>query len=1048
MVVDGSMCYNWYRYYIEGITWGMRITKRYLLMLLTVVSLLIFSFLILWHYNHKLIGIRAKDGVLDLSQYSFREEGALKLEGQWELYKNQLLTAKDFAEGVPTNREIIEVPGAFTMEGGEEAHPGFGYATYRLRVKLSPEFPIMGFKLLTMSTAYTLMIDDEVITKVGQVGTSKDAYRSAYKPQVVLFNREKENFDIIIHVANYTYNRIGMWHSIILGSHKQVLLLREVSIKRTVSIMGGLIFMFIYQVGIYMLQRRRKQANKYLIISMVIMFIRLICTGEYFINIVARGISVSSIAWLEYMTIIWAPAVIVYFNRELFPEEVTKRFVRIVTVVTILCTVSISILPVYVYARLLIVYELIYVSIFMYLIWCNHKSILRNRDLATLCLVGHGFVIFTCIADVLYYNQMIYIMDGGMTPFSVFVIIGLHMFILAKRHELSYEKVTTLSETLIKQDKIKDEFLANTSHEIRTPLHGMISLMEHVEERGENLSIKQRENLKYAISSGRRLANLVNDILDYAKLKYDDIELNLRTIPLAPVVQFVIDTQRFLIKDNQVVLEHIIDSDIKVYVDENRLIQILTNLINNAIKFTEEGSIRIHCLMMEEEAIICVEDTGAGMPEEKLKTIFEAYEQLQENRATLGTGLGLNISKHLVELHGGRIWVESVLGEGSRFYLTVPKGTSEYEEEAASYQIASENLVNQNQFFQALRVYQENRDIQILIVDDDFTNLHSLINILSHEPYRLLVTSNCQEAKKVIDGHNLDMVILDIMMDDISGYDLCEYIRQKHTLFQLPVLLLTAQVNDEALLHGFKTGANDFLTKPFGGEELKARIRTLVKMKLSVEEAISHEAAFLQAQIKPHFIYNAINTMVSLCDTDPCRASDLLVEFSIYLRKSFDFSNTKQLIPLDSELDYIKSYLMIQQARFQDKIECHYHVEDDIGLMIPPLILQPLVENAVQHGIRNKEGKGRIDIHIHREQEQIILSVVDDGVGLEDGRLISILEDEGQSKSVGLKNINKRLIHYYGVGLKIDSSLGRGCRVTITIPEQQLKEVAYASNDY
>ncbi len=287
----------------------------------------------------------------------------------------------------------------------------------------------------------------------------------------------------------------------------------------------------------------------------------------------------------------------------------------------------------------------------------------------------------------------------------------------------------------------------------------------------------------------------------------------------------------------------------------------------------------------------------------------------------------------------------------------------------------------------------------------------------------------------VIDHHNIDMAILDVMMDDMTGLELCKHIREKYTLFQMPVLLLTAQVNRDALIHGFRAGTNDFLTKPFSSEELKARVRTLINMKNSALEAITNEAAFLQAQIKPHFIYNAINTMVSLCDTDPSRASDLLVEFSLYLRKSFDFTNTEQLVPLDSELEYIRSYLKIEQARFEDKISCNYHIDDmHMGLMIPPLILQPLVENAVKHGIGKKFGKGQIDIRIGNQAGYTILSVEDDGIGMDKDHVNRMILQSQNSKSVGLRNINKRLKHYYGIGLHIESEPNKGCKVTMKIP--------------
>lgn len=229
--------------------------KKYLLIGIAIFVILSLSFLVIWHYNYKDVSMEAKNGFLDLSQYSFKKNnGPVKLNGEWELYKkNQLLTSEDFAKDQHVNRQLQRVPGTFTIDKHKKGEYGFGYGTYRLRVKTNTREKILGLKLLTMSTSYSLAVDDAVIATNGQVATSKDAYESEYKPQVVIFEPEENTFDIIVQVANYTYNRIGIWHSIIIGEHEQVLRLREESIKRTMFfLLGGILFfMLLYQIGIY-----------------------------------------------------------------------------------------------------------------------------------------------------------------------------------------------------------------------------------------------------------------------------------------------------------------------------------------------------------------------------------------------------------------------------------------------------------------------------------------------------------------------------------------------------------------------------------------------------------------------------------------------------------------------------------------------------------------------------------------------------------------------------------------------------------------------------
>jgi sensor histidine kinase YesM len=270
-------------------------------------------------------------------------------------------------------------------------------------------------------------------------------------------------------------------------------------------------------------------------------------------------------------------------------------------------------------------------------------------------------------------------------------------------------------------------------------------------------------------------------------------------------------------------------------------------------------------------------------------------------------------------------------------------------------------------------------------------------------------------------------------MPQMSGYEVCKRIREKYSIYELPVLMLTAQNNPEAIFTGFESGANDFLPKPFEMDELKARAKPLLQLKKSVQHGIHAEMAFLQAQIKPHFLYNALNTIISFCYTDPEKAADLITELSNYLRSSFDFSNLDKFVRIEKEMEFIQSYLAIEKARFEERINCEYDV-DPINFMIPTLLLQPIVENAVKHGILKKEEGGNIKISIKEKGDFIIIKVEDDGIGISKEKLKTILRENFKGKSVGLRNVTKRFKRIYGYGIEIESEIGKGTIVSIKIP--------------
>lgn len=200
------------------------------------------------------------------------------------------------------------------------------------------------------------------------------------------------------------------------------------------------------------------------------------------------------------------------------------------------------------------------------------------------------------------------------------------------------------------------------------------------------------------------------------------------------------------------------------------------------------------------------------------------------------------------------------------------------------------------------------------------------------------------------------------------------------------------------------------------------------RIKRTDENKTAAELSFLQAQIKPHFLYNTLNAVISISRYDMDKTRVLLYNFSNYLRKSFDFKELSQFVPLKSEVELAMAYIEIEKARFEDRINVNFQLPGYLNIKVPRLILQPLIENAVIHGILPKSGNGRIDISIKQEGKKLLFIVKDDGVGMNTVKAISI--DNKDEKGVGLSNINTRLIKLYGKGLQINSTPGSGTEIS------------------
>ncbi len=411
-----------------------------------------------------------------------------------------------------------------------------------------------------------------------------------------------------------------------------------------------------------------------------------------------------------------------------------------------------------------------------------------------------------------------------------------------KERELALERQTT--ERLRAIDKLKDQFLANTSHELKTPLNGIIGLAEslYVKENQE----EDRYSLGLIVSSGKRLQSLVNDILDFSKLKSHEIQLSRKEIDLKAISEVVLDLQRSVITEKPLTLHNDIPENFPLLIaDEGRITQVLHNLVGNAIKFTEEGQVHVKGEETPAEVIISVEDTGIGISAEHQLNIFKAFEQADGSiqRQYAGTGLGLTISRQLVELHGGSLSVTSTPGKGSAFSFSIPKGAKVAETTGGSKVAESSSLPQQQQESTSTHpttisdqsdftLPSNQKGLKILIVDDEPINLEVMKAHLTDPGLELVTVSRGQKALDILDKQSdFDLVLLDVMMPGMSGFEVCRKIRKRYLPSELPVIIITAKDQIEDLVQAFSIGANDYIAKPFSRAEFLSRVKTQLHLQ-------------------------------------------------------------------------------------------------------------------------------------------------------------------------------------------------------------------------
>ena len=421
-------------------------------------------------------------------------------------------------------------------------------------------------------------------------------------------------------------------------------------------------------------------------------------------------------------------------------------------------------------------------------------------------------------------------------------------------------------------DELKTELFANTSHELKTPLYNIIGLVESLMEGGTGpLPRTAVEHLDMVVKSGRRMINLLNDSQDFSRLRHEDLRLEIKPVDIRTVAEVVFELFTPFLGTKKLKFVNRIPADVPaVAADEQRVGQIFQNMVGNIVKYSEDGTVTVSADVKGDFLLVSVFDTGSGAAEEIREHIFESFSQVDGTIESEygGVHVGLGVSKLLVELQGGKIGVESVAGKGTGFWFTLPLASDEKvpgKYDGDDWQVDLDT--GAKDIMEALSVKTESVErkaeagVRLLVVDDEPVCRRVYSVQLSESGYLITQAVNGKEALEKIEeadkaGELFDIVLLDVVMPNMSGYEVCRILRRKYPADKLPVLMLTAKDRVEDRVAGLEAGANDYLAKPFSRHELLARIHTHVSLK-----NLTDERRRLESQLHRVQKMEAIGTM-------------------------------------------------------------------------------------------------------------------------------------------------------------------------------------------
>nr|WP_308860142.1 ATP-binding protein [Paenibacillus endoradicis] len=1001
----------------------------------------------------------AVHGVLDMRNWNLSNSSSIPLKGEWTFYPDQLISHSDIESG-DNQSSYIQVPGDWRSLMTNEENSPMGYGTYRLRILVSPLEEPISFWMQGIEAASSIEINGVPTSNIGVIAENASDYRPDNVSYTASYYVEgTTEIELIVQVSNFD-NPLsgGITRAIQFGSQAAIDNIHWYSIGFQLVMFVVLLLHCLYACILYLFNRRELNLLIFALLTMIV-GISIVADHD---NLLMLWLPISygwglKIKLLSYM---WLAFLIVVLFRRFSSTYNLKKLFHIYSVSFIAYSIFLVVATTpFVYKSIELdffkIYYFLPFGFLAYLVTILTFKKPNNTGSIFLLFSAAGIISSELWGVLSFESDVIYVYY----PIDIIAaIVGFSAYWFNKYFHNAQDNMK-LNEQLQQSDKVKNQFLANTSHELRTPLHGIMNIAQTVvTKEKEKMNASSVKDMELLITISRRMSHMLGDLLDVARIQEHHIVLQQEPLMLRSIVPGVIGMLKFMVEDKPIqLLMDVSESIPPVMADEKRLVQILYNLLHNALKYTERGTITVSAESQGEHAIIHISDTGVGMDEETLERIFLPYEQgsygISDGR---GLGLGLSICKQLVELHGGTLTVRSELGKGSIFSynlsladadaISVSRDSHTIEDLITDIEEQNNGLIFPNITLGELTTsvhippLLNNRKVNILAVDDDPINLNVLVGILSTEPYHITTANSARQALEILSTQQWDLLITDAMMPHMSGYELTQKVREHYTVSDLPVLLLTARSQPADIYTGFSSGANDYVTKPVDALELKYRIRALITLKQTINERLRLEAAYLQAQIHPHFLFNTLNSIMALSDIDTEKMRNLGYAFASYLRISFNFLNTGELVELSHELELAEAYLYIEKVRFEDRLMIEWEVEEGISLLLPPLSLQPLIENAVKHGVLSQNKGGTVHIRITQQENYTLIEVIDNGKGMDQEKVMQLLNPTMKGKGgIGLSNTNRRLTQLYGQGLSIYSKPNKGTTVSFIIPDHYNK---------
>jgi signal transduction histidine kinase len=658
----------------------------------------------------------AVHGVLDASSIDFDNGKSIALNGEWEFYWSKLLVPNDFAGGkVPNDMRYLQVPGLWKPSTSGAPMSKFGYATYRLTVIVGPGTvgKPMAIYMPSVASSYNLWVDGRLLASNGVVAASPENMVPKNYRKVVHFDADRERMEVIVQVANFVQKKGGLWEPIRFGSSERIDYERDKNIVVELFVIGCLVAMGVYHMALY--GGRRRDTAPLLFGTVCLAFaVRTSVLGETMAVRLIPSLNWEYVVKVEYLTVMIGLPCYIYFCYLQYPLEMKRKWVDAGLAISGLFVLTVLLTKARTFTFIIFPFQLFAVAMFAYAIYVFVLALLRKREGAVRNIVALIVMFAAIINEILYYNHL--------SPWSGTLLYGLPVYLFVQSINLSnrFSRSFTRSERLSKElkelnntleKKVKERtaaleqsneslqeayhevtllessrrlMLSNISHELKTPLTSILGYTRALIDGVITDNVPKYLELIY--QKAKILEYTFKDLLELSKLETRKVEFHYELLPAKELLRRLFEKYEWdarnkgLIVELNEMAEPFADRETMIEADPYRIEQVFANLLMNAKKFTPPGgSIVVSAAVSEDSSgiyhlTVNVADSGPGIPEDEILLIFERFYKGKHSRKIQaeGAGLGLAISKEIMDYHRGRIGVNSRPGAGSTFYFSLP----------------------------------------------------------------------------------------------------------------------------------------------------------------------------------------------------------------------------------------------------------------------------------------------------------------------------------------------------------------------------------------